>query len=347
MSQGKFLIIGSGIAGSSLAYQLIKSDQKVTVIDSGVNFSSKVAAGMINPIVFRRMTKSWRVDEFIPFAEEYYKTLEKETDSTFFYPISIRRIFSSQQEKDFWLDKEKTPEFKAYLNEVSIEDLNFKPELCPFGTGRVNKASYVSTEIFLDSSKKWISENATFLTEQVDYTTIDPSELTFKGEKFDAIIFCEGASIQFNPWFSDIEINPTKGETLTIRSKNIDESESLNRKCFLLPIGDHKFRVGATYVWDTNNSEITSEGADELKEKLTFLTTENYDVIDQQAGVRPTTYDRRPIMGNHSEFTGLFLFNGLGTKGYMIAPLLAQEMVDYMLKERPLDKEVSLKRFSK
>lgn len=347
MSQQKFLIIGSGIAGISLACQLIRSKQNVTMVDSGVNFSSKVAAGMINPIVFRRMTKSWRVDEFLPFAEEFYRSLEKETASNFFYPIKIRRIFSSQQEKDFWLDKQLKEEFKAYMDPVNEEDLTFKPEFCPFGTGRVKQASYVSTETFLESSKAWISKHADILIETINYTDIDPINSTFKGEKFDSIIFCEGASIHLNPWFSSIEIQPTKGETLTIHSNEIDESESLNRKCFLLPIGDHKFRVGATYVWDTNNSEITKEGADELREKLTYLTSAKYEIIDQQAGVRPTTYDRRPIIGQHSEFSGLYLFNGLGTKGYMIAPLLAQEMVDFILHGTPMDKEVRLTRFSK
>lgn len=347
MSQQKYLIIGSGIAGISLAHQLIKSNQKVTLIDSGVNFSSKVAAGMINPIVFRRMTKSWRVDEFLPFAEEFYKSLENETKSSFFHPIKIRRIFSSQQEKGYWLDKQNKEDFKAYLNELDESDLTFKPEFCPLGTGRVNKASYVSTEIFLESAKKWINKNAEVRNEQVNYAEIDPIKLTYKGEQYGAIIFCEGAFININPWFSSIEIQPTKGETLTISSNEIDESESLNRKCFLLPIGDKNFRVGATYVWDTNNSEITKEGADELKEKLSYLTSDPYTVIDQQAGVRPTTYDRRPIMGKHDDFSGLYLFNGLGTKGYMIAPLLAKELVDFILDGTPLDKEVSLSRFSK
>jgi len=347
MSQQKFLIIGSGIAGISLAYQLIKSNQKVTLVDSGVNFSSKVAAGMINPIVFRRMTKSWRVDEFLPFAEEFYTTLEKETKSSFFHPIKIRRIFSSQQEKGYWLDKQNKDDFKAYLNVVNESDLSFKPELCPLGTGRVSGASYVATEPFLESAKNWLREKADIHNEQVNYADIDPVNLTYKDEQYNAVIFCEGASIHLNPWFSEIEIQPTKGETLTIHSTSMNENESLNRKCFLLPIGEHKFRVGATYVWDTNNSEITEEGAEELKEKLSYITTDPYTIIDQHAGVRPTTYDRRPIMGKHAEFSGLYLFNGLGTKGYMIAPLLAKEMVDFMLYGTPMDKEVSLTRFSK
>ena len=48
-------------------------------IAKNVNFSSRIAAGIINPLVFRRMTKSWRVDDFIPFLKSHYKELEELT----------------------------------------------------------------------------------------------------------------------------------------------------------------------------------------------------------------------------------------------------------------------------
>jgi glycine/D-amino acid oxidase-like deaminating enzyme len=69
---------------------------------------------------------------------------------------------------------------------------------------------------------------------------------------------------------------------------------------------------------------ITDEARKELREKLAILTDASYDVIDQNAGVRPTTMDRRPLIGQHEVFSGLYVMNGLGTKGYMIAPLIAK-----------------------
>ncbi len=59
------LIIGAGLAGSSIAHRLIQQNQNVKIIDKGENFATSVAAGMVNPMVFRRMNKSWRLDEFI------------------------------------------------------------------------------------------------------------------------------------------------------------------------------------------------------------------------------------------------------------------------------------------
>jgi glycine/D-amino acid oxidase-like deaminating enzyme len=63
--------------------------------------------------------------------------------------------------------------------------------------------------------------------------------------------------------------------------------------------------------------------------------------------MRPTVADRRPIMGAHPEHKGLFIFNGLGTKGYMLAPLLSFEMAEFMVEGTPLHKEVVFSRVYK
>ena len=71
-----YLIVGAGLAGTSLAQRLLEKQQQVTLIDSGQNNSTAIAAGIINPMVFRRMNKSWRVDDFLKEAIAYYKKLE-------------------------------------------------------------------------------------------------------------------------------------------------------------------------------------------------------------------------------------------------------------------------------
>jgi len=347
MGQNKFLIVGAGIAGLSVAKQLLERGKNVTVIDSGINKSSAVAAGMINPIVFRRMTKSWRVDEFLPIAQNFYLELEKLTNQHFFYPIQIRRMFSSQQERDFWLDKENLPDFENYLSPVTIEDNEYSTAINQFGSGRVKKSYYVSTIPFLNAVKQWISEQINFIQERINYDDVDPENATYKGIKYDNIIFCEGFEVMYNPWFGKVPINPTKGEILTINSNEITEMESLNRKCFILPIGNKNFRVGATYVWNTTNDDLTSEGRAELEQYIRYLTNSSYTVIDQHAGIRPTTLDRRPFLGKHETYPNLIIFNGLGAKGYLLAPLLAKELIDHLLDDRQLDKEIRYSRLIK
>ncbi|MEY3237081.1 MAG: hypothetical protein RI883_1182 [Bacteroidota bacterium] len=344
MKQKKILIVGAGISGIAIAKHFIDCKHSVSLIDSGINRSSVIAAGMINPIVFRRMTKSWRVDEFLPYLENFYTTFEKECNEHFFIPITIRRMFSTEQERNLWIERQNNESFNAYIFPLTDEDDKFNGAFNQFGSGRVKKSSYISASIFLKATKKWIGEGNIFLQESVDYSEIDPVLHSYKGITYDHIVFCEGVEVKHNPWFQNMPINPTQGETLTITSENIIETESLNRKCFILPIGNQQFKVGSTYVWDTYNSDITAAGRAEIEKNITYLTTELYTVIDQNAGIRPTTLDRRPLIGTHSNYPNIHIFNGLGAKGYMLAPLLAKEMVEHILYGRLLDKEISISR---
>ena len=124
MEKLSILIVGAGIAGTSLAQQLLEKKQQVTLIDSGQNNSTAIAAGIINPMVFRRMNKSWRVDDFLKEAIAYYKNLEDDLNIKLIKPLFLRRLFSSLQEKEFWEKRQFEKEYSAYLEILTTEDLN-------------------------------------------------------------------------------------------------------------------------------------------------------------------------------------------------------------------------------
>jgi glycine/D-amino acid oxidase-like deaminating enzyme len=67
---------------------------------------------------------------------------------------------------------------------------------------------------------------------------------------------------------------------------------------------------------------------------LTSLLDAPFTVTGQRAGIRPSTKDRRPLMGKHPIDENHFLFNGLGSKGISSAPTLAKEMLDFLLHEQ-------------
>lgn len=348
MQSKKTLIVGGGLAGICVAIHLLDQNQQVTLVHNDINVSSAVAAGQINPIVFRRMTKSWRVDDFVDYGYAFYRKLEEKTKTNFFHPIPIRRLFSSEQERDLWLKKQTDEGFKAYLTPVTSEDANYTLSKNDFGSGVVKLASYVDTETFLATSLSYIeeAEQGKIIHEKFDYQKFNPSSAHYQNEQYDEVIFCEGYLNYENPWFNQLPVQQTKGEVLTITSNIIPTNESLNRKCFILPIGNQTFRMGATYVWKTKDLTVTEEGRNELVEKGAYLFDSSaYTIIEQKAGIRPTTLDRRPIIGRHPEFPKLSIFNGLGTKGYQIAPKMAAEFVDFLLHNTPLDKEVKLERF--
>ena len=345
MDSQHVLIIGAGLAGTSLAHQLLAKGHRVQLVDRGVNHSTAVAAGMVNPMVFRRMNKSWRLDEFILESRNFYLQIEQTIQHTLFHPIVIRRMLSSEQERNYWLERQKSPEYFEYLNEISPDDESYSLAENHFGSGRLKSSFWVDAKVYYERNLEYFERKGSLLKEDFDPTSFDENTLNYKGKSYDKVVFSVGYQQMNTPFFQELPIQQTKGQSIRVQSTEIPENESLNRKCFVLPLGNHVFRIGATYEWDNPVLNPTEEAKQELIGHLRVLGDFSYDILDQQVGVRPTVLDRRPILGEHQTIKNLYLFNGLGTKGYLMAPTLARELCDFMFEGVPLDKEISIERF--
>ena len=341
------LIIGAGLAGTSLAHQLLVRGHQVHLIDRGVNHSTAIAAGMVNPMVFRRMNKSWRLDEFMKDATSFYLRIEKELGQTLFHPIVIRRMLSSEQERNYWVERSKLPEYQDYLTELTPEDETYSLAENHFGSGRLKSSFWVDAKAYYERNLEYFERKGKLLKEDFDPSNFDENTLNYKGTTYDKVVFSVGYQQMNTPFFQELPIQQTKGQTLRIQSAEIPENESLNRKCFVLPLGNQIFRIGATYEWDNPDLTPSEEAKQELVGHLSVLGNYQYKILDQQVGVRPTVLDRRPILGEHKTIKNLYIFNGLGTKGYLMAPTLARELSDLMMLGIPLDKEISIERFYK
>jgi glycine/D-amino acid oxidase-like deaminating enzyme len=291
------------------------------------------------------MNKSWRLDEFMIDARNYYLHLEQALASKLFHPIVIRRMLSSEQERNYWLDRQKSPEFFEYLNEISSDDESYSLAENHFGSGRLKSSFWVDAKVYYDRNLEYFERNGSLLKEDFDLSSFDDKTLIYKGKTYDKVVFAVGYQQMNTPFFQELPIQQTKGQSIRVHSKEIPENESLNRKCFVLPMGNNVFRIGATYEWDNPDLTPTEEAKQELIGHLRVLGSYSYEIIDQQVGVRPTVLDRRPILGEHHSIKNMYLFNGLGTKGYLMAPTLARELSNYMFHEIPLDKEISIDRF--
>lgn len=347
MKPQKFLIVGAGLAGTTLAHKLIKAGQSVTVLDKGENHATAIAAGMVNPMVFRRMNKSWRLDECMEDAIPFYKALEQQLQTQLYFPITIRRMFSSLQEREFWEKRQDLEEYKSYLTPISEADTNYSKAKNEFGSGRLQQAFWIDALAFYEGNRNYFRSIDCLLDEVFDLTQFDEKTATYKGIEYDKVVFCCGYLNKYIPFFASAPVEQTKGQTLTIEAPNLPEDESLNRKCFVLPLGSKTFRIGATYEWNDETLTTTESSKQLLLEHLSVLGDFELKIVSQSVGVRPTVLDRRPIMGQHPDLSKLFIFNGLGTKGYLMAPTLAKDMCAFLLEGKELDKEVSLKRFEK
>lgn len=344
MNNVEYLIVGQGLAGTMLAFEMLDRGISFQLVSSPQKSkASLVAAGMVNPLVFKRLTKSWQVDELLPFMKKRYRELEKILNSHFYFDKTILKPLSAQ-EMLLWKERQNDPGFQDYISEVS--EYTGIPGIRPAAAyGKVSGAGFLSLSDFLSQAETYFQKKG-LLTEGL----IDPSELPFNSEsigiKAEKIIFCEGYHLHKNPLFDFVKMNPAKGEVLLIHAPELSDDYILNKQVFVLPVGDHHFKVGSTYEWEDLTEQTTQEGKDSILQRLENLIQVDYEVVNHWAGVRPTISDRRPVLGLHPDIKNVFVFNGLGTKGVMLAPKMASVFCDFLtIHNYTLPKEIDVNRF--
>lgn len=310
-----------------------------SVYDTGANHCTRTAAGLVNPIVFKRLTKSWNVDLLLPAAFDFYTRVENILKTKLISGKKILYPFTTKEDENDWSVKMGDDRFKNYLNHIDSKEL--KNIHAPNGVGLVNTFGNIDTNLFLDLSRTYfLSLGIEFYTEKINHENAAQ-------ESDQKYIFCEGVAVTENPFFNYLPMKPAHGETLIIRTNDLELKNILSKNLFLLPLGNNTFKVGATYNWELKEPVLTETGKHDLIERLNHVLKCNYEIVSHQAGIRPAVADRRPLLGMHPEKKNLYIFNGLGTKGVLLAPYYANQFTDFLSQEKTLDAEVNIVRFSK
>lgn len=349
MRKVEFLIIGQGLAGTLLAFEMIQNNIDFRIVSSSQKSkSSLVAAGMINPLVFKRLTKSWLLDDLLPLMQDTYSGLESKLGEKFFYKKEILKPLS-EHEKQLWLKRKANPDFADYI--LSVDDkINFKSIQSAHAYGKVGGSGYLDLNLFLNSAERYFRAKNRMIDAPFCYGSGLPDSSYFEVGNIAApkIVFCEGQHVTENPYFSFIKMSRTKGEVLLIHAPDLSEEYILNKKVFVLPVGNKRFKVGSTYDWKDLTESTTQKGKESILERLDELISVDYKVEEHYAGIRPTVIDRRPILGAHPVHKNIYVFNGLGTKGVMLAPYFAKQMIHiFQNKGYQIRKEIDVKRFWK
>jgi glycine/D-amino acid oxidase-like deaminating enzyme len=342
-----FIIVGQGLAGSILALELLKQNKTVLVIDNAdLSQSSRVAAGIYNPIVFKRLTQSWMADKTLPAMFEFFEEAEKLFDTQLIHQTKIARVFASEQEETLW-KKKAVNELSEFIA-AEIHPAKNEYEFLKNDYGFVTEAGFVDVPNFLEHTKEHLVHNDSFLNGTFNYNEVVNKEDEIQYQNFvcDRLIFCEGHLATQNPFFQNLKFKPAKGEVLTIYCEELKASSIINKDFFILPLLEaHCFKVGATYNWLDLTDTTSDEAKNTLVEKINSVIPFPYKIINQQAGVRPATIDRRPFIGMHPTHKNIGAFNGFGTKAVMLAPYFAKHFCNFMFLNQELFLDVDVKRF--
>ena len=159
------------------------------------------------------------------------------------------------------------------------------------------------------------------------------------------LILCRGFDATADPWFGSIAFKAAKGEILTVRIPGLAEERVIHRGIWLAPVGDEVFRVGSTYTWEPLDSFPTAEGRLAIEAKLREFLRLPYEILDHQAAVRPVIDAGFPVIGRHPAFPPLAYFNGLGSKGSLLAPFFANQLATHLCDGGEIEPQVNVSRF--
>ena len=77
----KYLIVGQGLVGTWMSYQLEQAGISYKIInDETAQSASSVASGVMNPVTGRRIVQTWMIETILPYAVNAYTALQEKLD---------------------------------------------------------------------------------------------------------------------------------------------------------------------------------------------------------------------------------------------------------------------------
>lgn len=346
MKHYDYLIVGLGLAGVAFCEQLQKFNRSFIVFEDHSQQSSRVAAGLYNPTVLKRFTSAWKGPELMKTSLSVYSGIEKKLRIAIDSQRPIWRKLNDISDQNNWLLASDQPGLASFLDSDIVESPNKRIQ-APFGFGVVRHTGTIDTKQLVSTYAKDLKNKGLLMEQSFFYKDIKQEKegLSYQSIRCKRIVFCEGFGVKKNPYFNHLPLTGNKGELLIIKAVDLKIDVILKAGVFVIPLGEDCYKVGATYNPVDKDSEPSQTAKDKLITKLKKLVDVDFKVISQIAGVRPTVVDRKPLVGRHPEHSELFILNGLGSRGVLLAPYAAQSLFEFIEYKKAIPPEIDIHRF--
>ncbi len=338
-----YIIVGQGLAGTWIGFQLIKKGYSIMVVNhSSLSNSSWVAGGLYNPLLAKRQKLSYLAHEIYPHIESVYEEIETYINHSVLKAEPIQYIIESIEELNTWSVLCETEAYKPFVKMIDFVDV---PSIdAPYGGVQIQHSGWVNIPELLQAFRAKLVAEMAYLDEvfMQEDLLINAEGVNYKGIKAKAIVYAQGT-----PTFHQdiIRLKPAKGEILRVNIPQLELPFIPQQGVFMLPLGDGNFKIGSTFEWKDLSDITTEDGKEQLLKKWQNYYKGAFTITGQEAGVRPSSNDRRPILGALDQNNKSFVFNGLGSKGVALAPYFSSQLANFITEGTAIDKEVDLKRF--
>ncbi len=302
------LIVGQGLAGTLLAWELERVGVAFSIVDAGhVRAATKVAAGIINPITGRRLVKSEGFETLRPVARECYRGIERRLGETLWREMRVRRWFAEEREREVFAEKNASGALAPFAESADADG---------FWMGR---AARVELGKLIGLSRKRWRERGILQEGRMEKWEATAGD--------GVMIDCRGAEAE---GADTVDWRYSKGECVELRMAGLDPGVVWNRRHWLVATGDGLAKAGATNEPGRRDFAVTDEARKELERSVNAMGFSEFEIVGQTVGVRVYSPDKRPVIGWISREARRGIFCGLGAKGALYAPALARAWAELL-----------------
>jgi tRNA 5-methylaminomethyl-2-thiouridine biosynthesis bifunctional protein len=350
-------IVGAGINGASVAHEFISKGKSVIVFDK--EYIASGGSGAAGAFISPKFSKSGDLKEIIHDAFVYSMDFYSEKFPNLFTKTNLIHI--AKNEKDSEILKYYKSATSLKLKSVETE---YKTETISLESGLVD-ASAMCNEM---------CSGAKFVKLKVESLIYDNSHWIINNiYSAKNVVLATGAYQQVidEPY---IKLRGIWGHRIDVKTST-ENKNSLHQFVSISQAKNNIVAIGAThnvhYHPETSKEpyDIESGRAELLEKTFKTIKLDDVEVIKDYTGLRSGSFDYMPILGplvisketlksktirfkvkkpNYSEYTyypNLYMINGNGGYGFVLAPYLAKILSEHILSAKEIDKKLIPARF--
>lgn len=358
--QTDFCILGAGLAGLSLADALGDHNFSTIIIDKNdvASGASGTPGGLVNPATGRRATKSWKAEQCYEAIARTLKKVQDQSEESFYVnngllrPALLEKMARKMKEQrqqtvwpEDWCQWKTEGEIKEIHPGIKCVDGGL---WLPIGL-TVDVGKYVTAYArFLqdNGSKILINEQPKDIRKEKNWQ-LELSDTTVQCKH---LVFATGHFTTESSYWDWLPINLIKGQVAKFKIPNgpLSFSHSISSLGYIARLDQaDTFVQGSTYEHDFEDLQPNGGGEEYLRKRMRRTLPqleEEARLVAQWAGVRTSTPNYKPILGEHPDHEKLHVFTGLGSKGLLYGKFLAEHYANHLTNGTTLYPEIDIQR---
>jgi glycine/D-amino acid oxidase-like deaminating enzyme len=343
-----YIIVGEGICGTFLSWNLLNAGKKIMVIDEPQKFSStKVASGIINPVTGRRVVTTWMIEELLLFAGKAYEAIGNDIGKTIIEQKNTVAFPASPQMLETY--NKRANESHTFVQRLEDGEIQLREYFnFAFPAYTINPTYLIYLHPLLNTWRKKLIESNSLAEEKFEdaHLAVYKDYVEYKNLKAGKIIFCNGANTFQSMYWRNLPYVFNKGQALIADIPNLPANAIYKYGSVTLAPWYHDlWWVGSSYENDFDTTDPTESFYNSTATSLKSILKIPFSIKDHLAALRPAVIERRPVIGLHPNYPSVGIFNGMGTKGCSLAPYFANQLTAHLVNNDPLDPLADVKRF--